>query len=212
MHLQSKVALQRIAAYLDEEEVDEQVSSLKKGHVPPLEDVEGGFGIVHGTFVWNATKGRADSRESADESSSAHHDNANDRQFELRDIDVMFPEGQLSVVTGPTASGKTALLMALLGELTTLQGRIVMSKNASKIDEHGLAHTISYASQTPWLRHESIRNNILFGFPYDEERYNAVLECCALRPDLEILEDGDATEIGARFVAYHMIQPEVQGY
>lgn len=192
--------------------MNEQVSSLKKGHVPPSEDAEGGFGIIHSTFIWNATKGRADSRESADQSSNFHRDNADDRQFQLQDIDVMFPEGQLSVVTGPTASGKTALLMALLGELTTLKGRIVMSKNASKIDEYGLAHTISYASQTPWLRHESIRNNILFGFPYDEERYNAVLECCALRPDLEILEDGDATEIGARFVVYYMIHPEVQGY
>ena len=46
----------------------------------------------------------------------------------------------------------------------------------------------------------SIRDNILFGYPYDEARYQQVLECCALKPDLEVLEDGDATEIGARWV------------
>lgn len=90
--------------------------------------------------------------------------------------------------------------MAVLGEMTLLPGgRIVMSKNPSKVDENGLTHSISYAAQTPWLRHQSIKDNILFGYPYDDERYNQVVECCALRPDLEQLEDGDQTEIGARY-------------
>ena len=44
----------------------------------------------------------------------------------------------------------------------------------------------------------TIRDNILFGAPYEEERYSAVLECGALKPDLAILEDGDLTEIGSR--------------
>lgn len=119
-------------------------------------------------------------------------------QFELKNINVHFPEGRLTVISGPTASGKTGLLMALLGELTTLNGRITMPKNASNVDEYGLSHAISYAAQTPWLRHQSIKDNILFDFPYDEERYQAVVESCALKPDLAILEDGDATEIGVR--------------
>jgi ABC-type transport system involved in cytochrome bd biosynthesis fused ATPase/permease subunit len=93
------------------------------------------------------------------------------------------------------------LQMALLGEMTLLPGgRIIMSKNLSKIDEHGNMHGISYAAQSPWLRHQSIKDNILFGYPYDEARYKQVIECCALQPDLDVLEDGDATEIGARGV------------
>ena len=144
-----------------------------------------------------------------------------EQRFELRDIDIRFPEGELTVIVGPTASGKTALLvwdycasptvradelsnsqMALLGEMTTLSGRIIMSKNPSNVDEHGLMHAISYAAQTPWLRHQSIKENILFDTPYDEERYNQVVECCALKPDLDIFEDGDKTEIGVRYMFF----------
>lgn len=215
--------------------MDEQVSTLKKGRVPPSEETESGLGIINGTFKWNEVEekkdddkdkgkgkdvpkkangthdtngtngsgpdaGPSDDATIAD-SASAMASNSGDHRFELKDITVMFPEGKLTVVTGPTASGKTALLMALLGELTTLEGRIVMSKNASKVDEHGLSQTISYAAQSPWLRHQSIKENILFGYPYDEARYKAVVECCALKPDLEMLEDGDATEIGARWVS-----------
>lgn len=91
--------------------------------------------------------------------------------------------------------------MALLGEMTTIEGKLTIPKNISKIDENGLMHSISYAAQSPWLRHQSIKDNILFGQPFDEKRYNEVVECCALRPDLDILEDGDDTEIGARGVS-----------
>jgi hypothetical protein len=87
--------------------------------------------------------------------------------------------------------------MSLLGEMTLTQGRIIMSKNPSK---RGLAHSISYAAQTLWLRYQSLKDDILFGYPYDEERYNAVIECCAMTTDLENHEDGDTTEIGARSV------------
>ncbi|KAJ7186191.1 hypothetical protein C8R46DRAFT_1343242 [Mycena filopes] len=215
--LQTRISLNRIAVYLEEEEVSAQVSSLKKDASIPLLDgaEEEGLGLEHASLRWNRlpeeeAETEADvvaSPVSSMDGTTARGDESGseggreETRFELRDISVMFPEGKLSVVTGPTASGKTALLMALLGEMTALPGgRIIMSKNLSKIDEYGNMHGISYAAQSPWLRHQSIKDNILFGYPFDEARYNQVIECCALQPDLDVLEDGDATEIGARGV------------
>ncbi|KAJ7434680.1 multidrug resistance-associated ABC transporter [Mycena latifolia] len=233
--LQTRVSLNRIAVYLEEEEVSGQVSSLKRDVSVPLLDgaEEEGLGLENASLKWNGIPEEGDGDgtydnggngngngngkkrspvASIDGSTALGDENGSgsegegggseNNRFELRDISVMFPEGKLSVITGPTASGKTALLMALLGEMTLLPGggRIIMLKNPERVDEYGHMHGISYAAQAPWLRHQSIKENILFGYPYDEARYRQVIESCALQPDLDVLEDGDATEIGARGV------------
>ncbi|KAG9075527.1 hypothetical protein FS749_012789, partial [Ceratobasidium sp. UAMH 11750] len=122
--------------------------------------------------------------------------------FELRDVGVVFPEGVMSLVCGPTGSGKSSLLAALLGEMDRLEGEVYLPKEPTRLNEKtGLPMTISYCAQQPWLEHKSIKDNILFGSPYDKERYEATLSCCALLPDLAILEDGDETEIGEKGVS-----------
>lgn len=132
-----------------------------------------------------------------------------ERQFQLRGINVIFPPGELSLIVGPTACGKTALLRVLLGEMYTLPlqpessgtTNIFLPRDPTRlIESTGMRSYVSYASQTPWLEHLSIKENILFGSEFDEIRYKQVLECCALNPDLRVLEDGDETEIGERGV------------
>lgn len=121
--------------------------------------------------------------------------------FQLTDLNVDFPTGKLSVVSGPTGSGKTAILTALLGEMELIEGHSYLPKQTTQVDsETGLRNSIAYAAQTPWLQQKSIKDNILFGEEFNEERYEATLEACALVPDLDILEDGDQTEIGAKGV------------
>jgi len=56
---------------------------------------------------------------------------------------------------------------------------------------------VAFVAQIPWIENASIRDNILFGLPYNEYRYNKVIEVCALKKDLEMLTDGESTEIGA---------------
>ncbi|RMZ89641.1 hypothetical protein DV736_g3124, partial [Chaetothyriales sp. CBS 134916] len=103
----------------------------------------------------------------------------------LTDITLTFPPG-LNLVIGVVGSGKTALLQALLGELDLDSGNLIKPKDMP----------LAYASQTPWLQSMSIRENILFTQPYDEERYRQVLEACALLPDLADLPHGDLSPIG----------------
>lgn len=91
--------------------------------------------------------------------------------------------------------------MALLGEMSKLEGELMLNKNPSKVDKNGLMHSLSYAAQSPWLQHLSIKDNIVFGSPLNEDRYEQVIDACALAADFGMLEDGDSTEIGARGVS-----------
>lgn len=56
--------------------------------------------------------------------------------------------------------------------------------------------SLAYAPQQSYIRHATIRGNILFGQPFWEERYWEVLRQCGLLPDLKLLEDGEMTEVG----------------
>jgi ABC-type multidrug transport system fused ATPase/permease subunit len=96
-------------------------------------------------------------------------------------------EPGLTLIYGPIGGGKTALLQAVLGEMEEITGCSTIPNQS-----------IGYCSQKPWLQSISIRDNILFFAPYDEERYQKVLEACALLPDLASFEDGDLSQIGEK--------------
>ena len=61
-----------------------------------------------------------------------------------------------------------------------------------------LSGSIWLVQQNPWIQNKTIRDNILFGHPFDNERYNRTIKSCQLIDDLEILKGGDLTEIGER--------------
>lgn len=125
-------------------------------------------------------------------------------RFVLHGLDLSFPDGGLSVISGKTGAGKTLLLSAILGEADLLRGLIRVPKlqDAHLVQADGWTKrgSIAYISQTPWLENTSLRHNILFGLPFVQGRYNAVIDACALTEDLTALVDGDATELGANGV------------
>jgi ABC-type multidrug transport system fused ATPase/permease subunit len=65
------------------------------------------------------------------------------------------------------------------------------------IDTSDVLYIDCFVIQEQFIVNDTLRNNILFGSVYNEERYRAVLHWCCLEPDLLCLVDGDLTEIGA---------------
>nr|XP_058898293.1 ATP-binding cassette sub-family C member 4 isoform X5 [Kogia breviceps]XP_058898294.1 ATP-binding cassette sub-family C member 4 isoform X5 [Kogia breviceps] len=104
----------------------------------------------------------------------------------LQGLSFTVRPGELLAVVGPVGAGKSSLLSAVLRELPPSQGLVRV---------HG---RIAYVSQQPWVFSGTVRSNILFGKKYEKERYEKVIKACALKKDLEVLEDGDLTVIGDR--------------
>ncbi|XP_039293075.1 ATP-binding cassette sub-family C member Sur isoform X2 [Nilaparvata lugens] len=101
---------------------------------------------------------------------------------------VSIPKGKLVAVVGKVGSGKTSFLLALLGEMNCISGSVSWDKSC----------TISYVSQNPWLINASLRANILFGRVYRERRFRRVIAATSLQPDIDLLPEGDLTQIGEK--------------
>ncbi|KAK2005813.1 ABC transporter [Colletotrichum eremochloae] len=127
-------------------------------------------------------------------------------RFILRNVNVTFPAGELSVISGKTGTGKSLMLAAILGESDLLSGTIYAPKPPAMHERNDdkanpgnwiIPGSIFFVGQIPWIENATLKSNILFGLPLDEERYNKTIEVCALKKDLEMLTDGDRTELGA---------------
>jgi ABC-type multidrug transport system fused ATPase/permease subunit len=132
-------------------------------------------------------------------------DEVDEDAFQLRDVSLEFPTGELSLISGSTGSGKSLLLSAILGECEVLSGSITAPRVPTEVERNDsganrgnwiLPSAVAFVQQIPWIENCTLKANILFGLPYDEERYNQVIDACALRKDLEMLINGDETEIG----------------
>lgn len=133
----------------------------------------------------------------------------NEDRFTLRDMNLEFPNKGLSVVSGRTGSGKSLLLASILGECDVLEGTLkvpvpppIMERfdHLATCTNWIIDSAIAYVAQIPWIENATIKDNILFGLPYQADRYRKVLFACALTKDLEMLPDGELTDIGANGV------------
>ncbi|CAD0196745.1 unnamed protein product [Chrysodeixis includens] len=109
-----------------------------------------------------------------------------DMLLEVDDLDI--PAGKLIMVVGATGSGKSSLLSAILGEMYLDRGEVIYNKYSS----------MWYAGQPPWLVEGSVRNNIVMDSPWCQRKYGRVLRATGLRPDLQLLPEGDGTRLGSQ--------------
>ncbi|XP_014836524.1 PREDICTED: multidrug resistance-associated protein 5 [Poecilia mexicana] len=107
-------------------------------------------------------------------------------QSTLHCITLNVQQGQLLGVCGCVGSGKTSLISAILGQMTMLEGSVAVRGR------------MAYVAQQAWILNATLRDNILFGREYQEDRYQSVLSACCLKLDLTLLPNADLTEIGER--------------
>lgn len=193
-HVQeSKVSLDRVDRYLNEEETEkyEQVRDTNVTGEPPK------IGLDNATLTWGSSKAPSQSGILGGDTDA----------FRLIDMDVSFRIGKLNLIVGPTGSGKTSLLMALLGEMSLLGGSVHLPGGLSNrvelpVDpQTGLIESVAYCAQEAWLVNATVKENIIFASPFDQRRYSAVLRACALERDLEILDAGDRTLVGEKGIS-----------
>ncbi|XP_064640179.1 multidrug resistance-associated protein 1-like [Lineus longissimus] len=104
----------------------------------------------------------------------------------LHNIGLNVKPGSLVAIVGQVGAGKSSLLSAVLGEMEKISG---------KVDLQG---SIAYVPQQAWIQNSTFEENILFSKDRCKVLYQQVIDSCALGPDLEILSDGDQTEIGEK--------------
>lgn len=185
-HVQeSKVSVDRVEEFLNEDET-EKYEQLRQGRKD--ENADPIIGFDNATLTWGGKDAQKADGQTA---------------FRMIDMDLRFLIGRLNIIVGPTGSGKTSLLMALLGEMTLIKGSVFLpggqSRESLREDpQTHLTESIAYCAQQAWLANDTIKQNILFAAPLDESRYRSVIAGCALERDLEILDNGDSTLVGEK--------------
>ncbi|XP_063046053.1 ATP-binding cassette sub-family C member 12 [Engraulis encrasicolus] len=143
---------------------------------------------ANGTVTSNGTHKPTHSSKdthSSDDSSNDNTHTAEDKPT-LRNLSFTLHKGSLLGVCGNVGSGKTSLICSILEQMHLRKGSVFADGS------------LTYVSQQAWIFHGTVRDNILMGEDFDQERYDEVIRACSLKPDLAILPYGDQTEIGER--------------
>ncbi|KRF85622.1 multidrug resistance-associated protein 1 isoform X11 [Drosophila virilis] len=117
---------------------------------------------------------------------NGHFSWGDEDEMTLKNINMQVPKNNLVAIVGTVGSGKSSVIQALLGEMEKISGTV------------NTVGKMAYVPQQAWIQNATVRDNILFGKPYDRKRYNKVIDACALRTDIEILSAGDLTEVGEK--------------
>eukprot|EP01029_Cantina_marsupialis_P002870 TRINITY_DN1275_c0_g1_i11.p1 TRINITY_DN1275_c0_g1~~TRINITY_DN1275_c0_g1_i11.p1 ORF type:complete len:1319 (+),score=555.84 TRINITY_DN1275_c0_g1_i11:63-4019(+) len=181
------VAARRIASFLNMDRSAVLERSLPEGEKASVK-------IKNASFTWepsnvatpdgskkNTKKTKKESEAPVAESTTEESDS-----FGFENIDFEAGNNELVAVVGAVGCGKSSLISALLGEMEKTGGELKVSGS------------MAYVPQQAWIIHDTVRNNILFGEEYDENRYLTALKVAQLKSDLDLLPAGDETEIGER--------------
>ncbi|KAJ7120034.1 ABC protein [Mycena epipterygia] len=138
----------------------------------------------------SAVKEKAESTDNAEKEKGAGVEE--EEPFRVCDISMAVPRGSLAAIVGRVGSGKSSLLQGLIGEMRLVQGSF------------SFGGRVAYCPQSAWIQNATLRENVLFGLPFEEKKFWRVMEDACLLPDLQLLADGDLTER----ITYHFFSGE----
>lgn len=189
-------SLKRIEEFLlAEEQVEDVVRKM---------DGENAIEMRDAAFTWERTRTQEDKEGPKDKKATARavkekpkaedsdrntlnsQADAEREPFHLQELNLAIGRNELIAVIGTVGSGKSSLLAALAGDMRKTAGEVVLGASRA------------FCPQYAWIQNTTVRDNILFGKELDEAWYKEVIRACALEPDLEMLPNGDLTEIGER--------------
>ncbi|PHH81899.1 hypothetical protein CDD82_7590 [Ophiocordyceps australis] len=189
-------SMKRIEQFLVEEEQQEQVVMMPEGdkaielhdasftwEKTPAQDASPGAKSADTVMSDKDHKTLGDTSHGDDNASSMADERA---PFRLQDINLEVGRNELIAVIGTVGSGKSSLLSALAGDMRKTKGEVIFGASRA------------FCPQYAWIQNTSLQNNITFGKDMDKAWYSKVVEACALKADLDMLPNGDQTEIGER--------------
>ncbi|KAJ6788704.1 hypothetical protein PWT90_02426 [Aphanocladium album] len=196
-------SLSRVEEFLMEEEQEEDIVLKPDG--------EHAIEMNHASFTWERTKNQeaeipTDPKEKkaavaaakaakaqlnattpGEESGPKEAAQGEEREpFKLQDLNFTAGRNELVAVIGSVGCGKSSLLSSLAGDMRKTEGEVVFGASRA------------FCPQYAWIQNTSVQNNITFGKPMDKPWYKEVIDACALKSDLDMLPNGDQTEIGER--------------
>ncbi|OAA72471.1 multidrug resistance-associated protein 5 [Cordyceps fumosorosea ARSEF 2679] len=132
-------------------------------------------------------KAQLNSTKPAEEDGPKEATHGEEREpFKLQDLNFTAGRKELLAVIGSVGCGKSSLLASLAGDMRKTEGEVVFGASRA------------FCPQYAWIQNTSLQNNITFGKPMEKAWYKEVIDACALRSDLDMLPNGDQTEIGER--------------
>lgn len=184
--------MKRVAELLSQEELSDRDQYMIK------HDKDGPALVVdNATFIWEQFSDEENPEEEKNERSIIEKKLGTEKDRELQDfslnssqklttlpdVNLTIDKGEFVVVTGSIGSGKSSLLNALAGAMTCTSGSLEVNGKLVLCGE-------------PWIQNSTIRDNITFGLPFDQARYDEIIYACSLQADLSALPGGDLTEVG----------------
>ena len=95
----------------------------------------------------------------------------------LSNLNFTINKGDIVAIVGKTGAGKSSILTLLFGFRAPSSGKILIdNQDIKSLDIGSLRDNISYVNQASGIFNMSIKDNILYGLEYDQERYKNAIE------------------------------------